>query len=159
MKISCKVNNHTYETEKLYFENGVILGSILEEKIFPFLTCFTACLGNNLSDGELIKALYHTSKDIFNREDLKEISDLVLNREHLQIDGKILDNLEWEKHWQSVGFIEYQIVVVKFIGENLGNFTRLSALLPTEWTEKLKFLLNEKFSTAFTNLKNRFENL
>ena len=159
MKISCNVNGHTYETEKLYFEDGVILGSILEEKIFPFLTCFMACLGNNLSDGELIKALYCATKEIFNREDLKDIAKLVLNREHLRIDGKVLDSVEWEKHWQSVGFVEYQVVVIKFIGENLGNFTMLSSLFPTEWTEKLKHLADEKFTTAFVNLKNRFDNL
>lgn len=159
MKISCKVNNHTYETEKLYFEQGVILGTILEEKIFPFLTCFMACLGNNLSDGELIKSLYLTSKEIFNREDLQEIFKLVLNREHLQIDGKSLDLVDWEKHWQNVGFIDYQIVAVKFIEANLGNFTRLSSLFPTAWTRKLKSLTDGKLLTAFSNFKNRFDNL
>lgn len=150
--IECTVNGHRYETAPLYFEDFTTLGFLTEEKVYPFLTCLTACIANNLSDAELLKALYASCKDIFNREDLKFISNLVLNREHLRVDGNKLDNLEWEKHWQQVGFMDYRVVVFHFMRQNLGNFSSLSALLPDEWTDKIQAQLEKKLSTLFTNL-------
>lgn len=152
MSIECYINGHKYETEPLYFEDFTTLGFMTEEKIYPFLTCLTACIANNLSDSELLKALYTSCKDIFNREDLKFISNLVMNKEHLRIDEKKLDNLDWEKHWQSVGFMDYRIVVFNFMRQNLGNFSSLSALLPTEWTKNIKTQLEKKLSMLFLNL-------
>ena len=143
--IECKINGHTYATAPLYFEDFTTLGFIAEEKIIPLLTCLLACVANNLTDAELLKALYNSCKDVFNHEDLKYISNLVLNKEHLLINGKKPDCAEWEKHWQSVGFIDYKIVVIKFIKANLGNFTSLSALLPV-WAKKIENGLKEKLS-------------
>ena len=150
--LECTVNGHRYATEALYFEDFTTLGFLTEEKVYPFLTCLTACIANNLNDAELLKALYSSCKDIFNREDLKFVSNLVLNREHLTIDGKRLDNLEFEKHWQQVGFMDYRVVVFHFMRQNLGNFSSLSALLPTGWTNKIQEQLEKKLSTLFTNL-------
>ena len=150
--IECTVNGHKYATAPLYFEDFTTLGFITEEKVYPFLTCLTACIANNLSDSELLKALYTSCKDIFNRDDLKFISNLVLNREHMTIDGKKPDQLQWEKHWQTVGFIDYRVVVFNFMRQNLGNFSSLSALLPDEWTKEIKNQLEKKLSTLFTNL-------
>ena len=150
--LKCNVGGHEYATLPLYFEDFTTLGFITEEKIYPFLTCLTACLANNLTDSELLKALYQACKDIFNREDLKFISNLVLNKEHLTIDGKKPDFADWEKHWQKVGFMDYRLVVLNFIKDNLGNFSSLSALFPTEWTENIISRLEEKCSTLFTNL-------
>lgn len=150
--IKCTVNGHEYKTEPLYFEDFTTLGFITEEKVYPFLTCLTACIANDLSDAELLKALYTSCKDIFNREDLKFISNLVLNKEHMLIDGKKPDNLEWEQHWQKVGFTDYRVVVFHFIRQNLGNFSSLSALLPNEWTKKIQAQLEKKLSTLFINL-------
>ena len=146
MTIECKVKGHTYTTSPLYFEEFTTLGFIVEEKLFPFFACLSACLANNLTDSELLTALYKACKDIFNREDLKYISNLALNREHLLIDGKKLDQAEWEKHWQKVGFIEYRIVVMKFIQENIGNFTSLSALIPAEWADRIMSRVKERLS-------------
>lgn len=150
--IKCTVGGHEYATIPLYFEDFTTLGFMTEEKVYPFLTCLTACIANNLSDAELLKALYTSCKDIFNREDLKFLSELVLNREHLTIDGKKPDNALWEKHWQSVGFMDYRVVVFHFMRQNLGNFSSLSALLPAGWTEKITDQLEKKLSTLFTNL-------
>lgn len=152
MSIECTVNGHKYETEPLYYEDFTTLGFITEEKAYPFLTCLTACIANDLSDSELLKALYTSCKDIFNREDLKFISDLVLNKEHLRINGKKPDAVEWEKHWQKVGFVDYRVVVFQFMRQNLGNFSSLSAILPTGWADTIRKQLEKKLSILFTNL-------
>ncbi len=157
MKIECEIGGHRYATEQLYYEDFTTIGFMLSEKIAPFITCLLACLGNNLSDNELLKALYSSSKEVFNRDDMKFISELVLNREHLTIDGKKLDKLGWEKHWQSGGFIDYQAVVYKFIEGNLGNFTQLSALMPAHMADKLQERLGNKFSLLSDVLKNLFQ--
>ena len=150
--IECDVNGHKYQTQQLYFEKFTQLGYITEEKIYPFLVCLTACMNANLTDAELLNSLYKSCKDIFNKEDLHFISELVLNREHLMIDGKRPDKAEWEKHWQSVGFTDYRVVVVKFIKANLGNFTSLSALFPKEWATKTMLLISERLSKLLTSL-------
>lgn len=155
--IECTVNGHKYATAPLYFEDFTSLGFITEEKAYPFITCLTACIANNLSDAELLKALYTSCKDIFNREDLKYISNLVLNREHMTIDGKKPDAAQWEKHWQKVGFVDYRVVVFHFIRQNLGNFSSLSALLPDGWTQKIQKQLEKKLSKLFTNLNAQIE--
>ncbi len=146
MTIECKINGHTYTTRPLYFEEFTTLGFISEEKLYPLLICLMACIKDNFEDKELFFALYKASKDIFNREDLKYISNLVLNREHLMVDGKKLDKAGWEKHWQEVGFVEYRIVVIKFIEANLGNFTSLSTLFPQGWTTTIKNYIRKIFS-------------
>lgn len=156
--IECTVNGHKYATAPLYFEDFTTLGFITEEKVYPFLTCLTACIANNLSDAELLKALYTSCKDIFNREDLKFLSNLVLNREHMTIDGKKPDQLQWEKHWQSVGFADYRVVVFHFMRQNLGNFSSLSALLPDGWTKKIEKQLEKKLTKLFTNLNEQIKN-
>lgn len=153
MTIECKVNGHTYTTSPLYFEEFTKLGYISEEKIYPLFICFLACIRDNFRDIEMFHALYKASKDIFNREDLKYISNLVLNREHLLIDGKKLDQADWEKHWQKVGFVEYRIVIIKFIEANLGNFTSLSALIPEEWTTAIRNYVERTYSTLFAGQK------
>jgi len=150
--IKCTVSGHEYMTEPLYFDDFTKLGYISEEKIYPFLTCCFACIANDLADGELLKALYTSCKDIFNREDLKFISELALNREHLRVDGKQLDNAEWEKHWQDVGFADYRVVCFNFIKANLGNFSSLSALLPEGAIDKIKTQVEKKLLTLFINL-------
>ena len=155
--IECTVNGHKYATAPLYFEDFTSLGFITEEKAYPFITCLTACIANNLSDAELLKALYASCKDIFNREDLKYISNLVLNREHMTIDGKKPDAAQWERHWQKVGFVDYRVVVFHFIRQNLGNFSSLSALLPDGWTQKVQKQLEKKLSKLFTNLNAQIE--
>ena len=155
--IECTVNGHKYATSPLYFEDFTTLGFMTEEKVYPFLTCLTACIANNLSDGELLKALYTSCKDIFNRDDLKFISNLVLNREHMTIDGKKPDELQWEKHWQTVGFMDYRVVVLNFMRQNLGNFSSLSALLPDGWTKEVKKQLEKKLSALFINLSAQME--
>ncbi len=152
MTLECIVGGHKYETEPLYFEEFTTLGFIAEEKVYPFLTCLLACVANDLSDSELLKALYNSCKDVFNREELKFISNLALNREHLRIDGKKLDSLEWEIHWQEVGFVDYRVVCFNFIRMNLGNFTSLSALFPTEWTQALISRVESKLLMLFTSL-------
>lgn len=156
--IRCEVGGHEYTTEPLYYNDFTKLGYISEEKIYPFLTCCFACIANNLADGELLKALYTSCKDIFNREDLKVLSELALNREHLRIDGKQLDNAEWEKHWQTVGFADYRVVCFKFIKANLGNFTNLSALLPEGALDKLKSQIEVKLLTLLSNLNGVMQN-
>lgn len=156
MTIECTVGAHKYATEPLYFDDFTTLGFITEEKVYPFLTCLAACVANDLSDSELLKALYTSCKDVFNREDLKFISNLALNREHLTIDGKKPDALEWEKHWQKVGFADYRVVCFCFIKENLGNFSNLSVLFGR--TQVLKDLIETKLSTVLKNLKNQLAN-
>lgn len=156
--IKCKVGGHEYITEPLYYDDFTKLGFITEEKAYPFLTCLVACVANNLSDGDLLKALYSSCKDIFNREDLKFLSELALNREHLRVDGKQLDNAEWEKHWQSVGFADYRVVTFNFIKANLGNFSSLSALLPEGTTEKLKSQIEAKLLTLLAGLSSQLSN-
>lgn len=155
--IECTVNGHKYETSPLYFEDFTTLGFMTEEKVYPFLTCLTACIANNLSDAELLKALYVSCKDIFNREDLKFISNFVLNREHMTIDGKKPDQAAWEKHWQEVGFMDYRVVVFHFMRQNLGNFSSLSALLQDGWTDKMKQQIEKKLSILFTNLSEQIQ--
>lgn len=150
--IECTVNGHKYQTAKLLFEDFVNLGAMLEEKVFPFFTCFMACIANDLSDAELLKALYISCKDVFNREDMKFISKLVLNRETLIIDGKKPDEAEFNLHWQKVGYSDYRVVILNFIRGNLGNFTSLSQLLPDGATEKIKAQIEKKLLTLFTNL-------
>ena len=142
--IKCTVGGHEYATAPLYFEDFTKLGFMLEEKIFPFLTCLLVCLGGEMQDSDYTKALYSAGKDVFNRADLELMANLVLNREHLLIDGKKLDNAEWQKHWQTVGYVDYRIVVMQFIKANLGNFSSLSALIPKEWT-----LVGEKIKKKF----------
>ena len=53
--IECTVNGHKYTTAPLYFEDFTTLGFMTEEKVYPFLTCLTACIANNLSDAELLR--------------------------------------------------------------------------------------------------------
>ena len=153
--IECTVNGHKYATSPLYFEDFTTLGFMTEEKVYPFLTCLTACMANNLSDSELLKALYTSCKDIFNRDDLKFISNLVLNREHMTIDGKKPDQVQWEKHWQSVGFMDYRVVVLNFMRQNLGNFSSLSALLPDGRATQIKSLIENRLLTLLANLSTR----
>lgn len=150
--ITCNVGGHEYTTEKLYFRDFTELGFITEEKVYPFLTCVFACIANDLADGELLKALYTSCKDIFNRDDLKKLSELALNKEHLRVDGKQLDNAEWEKHWQDVGFADYRVVCFNFIRENLGNFSSLSALLPGGAMEKMKSQIEKKLLTLLVGV-------
>ena len=150
--IECTVNGHKYQTAKLLTEDFLNLGAMLEEKVFPFFTCFMACIANDLSDAELLKALYMSCKDVFNREDMTFISKLVLNKDALLIDGKKLDEAEFNLHWQKVGYCDYRVVIIHFIKGNLGNFTSLSQLLPDGATEKIKSQIEKKLLTLFTNL-------
>ena len=150
--IECTVNGHKYQTAKLLTEDFLNLGAMLEEKVFPFFTCVMACIANDLSDAELLKALYISCKDVFNREDMKFISKLVLNKDALLIDGKKLDEAEFNLHWQKVGYCDYRVVIIHFIKGNLGNFTSLSQLLPDGATEKIKSQIEKKLLTLFTNL-------
>ena len=150
--LECNVNGHKYQTAKLLFEDFTNLGAMLEEKIFPFFTCFGACIANDLSDAELLKALYMSCKDVFNKDDMKFISKLVLNKDTLTIDGKKLDEAEFNLHWQKVGYCDYRVVVFHFIKGNLGNFTSLSQLLPNGATDKIKSQVEKKLLTLFTNL-------
>ena len=150
--IECTVNGHKYQTAKLLTEDFLNLGAMLEEKVFPFFTCFMACIANDLSDAELLKALYMSCKDVLNREDMKFISKLVLNKDALLIDGKKLDEAEFNLHWQKVGYCDYRVVIIHFIKGNLGNFTSLSQLLPDGATEKIKSQIEKKLLTLFTNL-------
>ena len=150
--IECTVNGHKYQTAKLLTEDFLNLGAMLEEKVFPSFTCFMACIANDLSDAELLKALYMSCKDVFNREDMKFISKLVLNKDALLIDGKKLDEAEFNLHWQKVGYCDYRVVIIHFIKGNLGNFTSLSQLLPDGATEKIKSQIEKKLLTLFTNL-------
>lgn len=150
--IECTVNGHKYQTAKLLTEDFLNLGAMLEEKVFPFFTCFMACIVKDLSDAELLKALYMSCKDVFNREDMKFISKLVLNKDALLIDGKKLDEAEFNLHWQKVGYCDYRVVIIHFIKGNLGNFTSLSQLLPDGATEKIKSQIEKKLLTLFTNL-------
>lgn len=150
--IEVTLNGHKYQTAKLLFEDFTNLGAMLEEKVFPFFTCFMACIANNLSDAELLKALYTSCKDVFNRDDMKFISKLVLNKDTLTIDGKKLDEVEFNKHWQEVGYADYRVVIINFIKGNLGNFTSLLQLLPDGATEKIKSSIEAKLLTLFTNL-------
>ena len=150
--IECTVNGHKYQTAKLLTEDFLNLGAMLEEKVFPFFTCFMACIANDLSDAELLKALYMSCKDVFNREDMKFISKLVLNKDALLIDGKKLDEAEFNLHWQKVGYCDDRVVIIHFIKGNLGNFTSLSQLLPDGATEKIKSQIEKKLLTLFTNL-------
>ena len=154
--IECTVNGHKYQTAKLLTEDFLNLGAMLEEKVFPFFTCFMACIANDLSDAELLKALYMSCKDVFNREDMKFISKLVLNKDALLIDGKKLDEAEFNLHWQKVGYCDYRVVIIHFIKGNLGNFTSLSQLLPDGATEKIKSQIEKKLLTLFTNLNAQF---
>lgn len=156
--ITCNVGGHEYTTEPLYFSDFTKLGFITEEKVYPFLTCAFACIANNLADGELLKALYTSCKDIFNREDLKTLSELALNREHLRVDGKQLDNAEWEQHWQKVGFCDYRVVCFNFIKDNLGNFSSLSALLPEGAYEKMKSQIEAKLLTLLSGVSELLQN-
>lgn len=156
--ITCNVGGHEYSTEKLYYNDFTKLGFITEEKVYPFLTCAFACIANDLADGELLKALYTSCKDIFNREDLKYLSELALNREHLRVDGKQLDNAEWEKHWQEVGFSDYRVVCFNFIRENLGNFSSLSALLPNGALDKMKSQVEAKLLTLLLGVNELLNN-
>lgn len=150
--IEVTLNGHKYQTAKLLFEDFTNLGAMLEEKVFPFFTCFMACIANNLSDAELLKALYTSCKDVFNRDDMKFISKLVLNKDTLTIDGKKLDEAEFNLHWQKVGYADYRVVIINFIKGNLGNFTSLLQLLPDGATEKIKSSIEAKLLTLFTNL-------
>lgn len=143
--IECKINGHTYQTEKLYLENFKKLGIIYEEKIMPFIITALYCSKNETLDKDLVQAIYNAGKDVFNREDVEFLMDLVINKEHLLIDGKKPDQAEWEKHWQDVGYMDYRLVSIMFAKENLGNFTMLSALIPTEWTSFLKGILDRIF--------------
>ena len=156
--ITCKVGGHEYSTEKLYFSDFTKLGFITEEKVYPFLTCAFACIANNLADGELLKALYASCKDIFNRDDLRMLSELALNKEHLRVDGKQLDNADWEKHWQDVGFADYRVVCFNFIKDNLGNFSSLSALLPEGAIDKIKSQVEKKLLTLLSNASELMQN-
>ena len=150
--IEVTLNGHKYQTAKLLFEDFTNLGAMLEEKVFPFFTCFMACIANNLSDAELLKALYTSCKDVFNRDDMKFISKLVLNKDTLTIDGKKLDEAEFNLHWQKVGYADYRVGIINFIKGNLGNFTSLLQLLPDGATEKIKSSIEAKLLTLFTNL-------
>ena len=83
---------------------------------------------------------------------MKFISKLVLNKDALLIDGKKLDEAEFNLHWQKVGYCDYRVVIIHFIKGNLGNFTSLSQLLPDGATEKIKSQIEKKLLTLFTNL-------
>lgn len=150
--IECKVGEHKYQTAKLLFEDFTNLGATLEEKVFPFFTCLMACIANDLSDAELLKALYTSCKDIFNKDDMKFISNLVLNKDAFMVDGKKLDEAEFNLHWQKVGYSDYRVVIFHFIRGNLGNFTSLLQLFPTDATTKIKSQIEKKLLTLFTNL-------
>ena len=150
--LECNVNGHKYQTAKLLFEDFTNLGAMLEEKVFPFFTCLTACIANDLSDAELLKALYTSCKDVFNKDDMKFISKLVLNKDTLTVEEKKLDEAEFNLHWQKVGYCDYRVVVFHFIKGNLGNFTSLSQLLPNGATDKIKSQVEKKLLTLFTNL-------
>ena len=91
-------------------------------------------------------------QDVFNKEDMKFISKLVLNKDTLMVDGKKLDEAEFNLHWQKVGYADYRVVIVHFIKGNLGNFTSLSQLLPNGATDKVKSQIEKKLLTLFTNL-------
>ena len=155
--IECTVGGHKYETANLLFEDFTNLGAMLEEKVFPFFTCFMACIANDLSDAELLKALYTSCKDIFNREDMKFISNLVLNKDAFKVDGKKLDQAEFNLHWQKVGYADYRVVVLNFVRGNLGNFTSLLDLFPTGATDKIKNQIEKKLLTLFTNLSGQLQ--
>lgn len=147
--IECNVNGHTYRTEKLYLKDFKKLGVILEEKIFPLFLTFIGVDKYGVGDKDLLLALYTASKDAFSRDDAEYMIDLVMNKEHLTIDGKKPDTAEWERHWQNVGYIEYRMVAIEFIKVNMGNFTLLSASMPQEWTMHLKNILNGIFLNSF----------
>ena len=155
--ITCNVGGHEYSTEQLYFKDFTDLGYITEEKAYPFFSCLIACVANNLEDGELLKALYTSCKDMFNREDLKKLSELVLNREHFRVDGKLLDNAEWEKHWRSVGFCDFRVVTFNFMRANLGNFTNLSKLFPTGAMDHLKAQIEIRLLTLLAGLSSQLD--
>ena len=83
---------------------------------------------------------------------MKFISKLVLNKDTLTVDGKKLDEAEFNLHWQKVGYADYRVVIINFIKGNLGNFTSLLQLLPDGATEKIKNSIEAKLLTLFTNL-------
>lgn len=150
--IEVKIGNNKYSTARLLFEDLLNLGTTVEEKIFPFFTCFGVCIANGVSDDEILKALYTSCKDVFKKEDLKFISDLVLNKDALLVNGKKLDEVEFNKHWQAVGYVEYRVLTTKLIKENLGNFTSLQQLLPTDAVEEFKRKAESKLLMMLTKL-------
>ena len=149
--IECDVNGHHYATEKLYFADLKKLGAIVEEKLYPTLAAI--CLIKNGDDlgGKLTEQIYKALKDSLNREDNEYITELVLNKEHLCIDGKKLDNAEWEKHWQAVSYSDYRLVSLKFMEQNLGNFMGMLTLVPQEWADKIGMNTKEN-SLSFSSL-------
>lgn len=152
MDIKCSVNGHTYETQKLYLEDFKKLGIIYEEKLMPFIVTIMYCHNQDCLDKDIIYTLYKSSQDVFNREDVEFLLDLVMNKEHMLIDGKKPDCAEWERHWQSVGYIDYRTVAIAFTKENLGNFSGLLALIPDEWATPLKKLLDGNLSSFLQSL-------
>lgn len=153
--IKCKVGDNTYETNKLLVEDFLNLGATLEEKVFPFFTCFTACIVDGVPDSELLKCLYTSCKDVFKKEDSLAISKLVMNRDTLKINGKKVDEAEFNKHWLNVGYTDYRVVSFYFIKGNLGNFTSLLQLMPDGATKKIKSQVEKKLSILLTGLSER----
>lgn len=143
--IECTVNGHKYKTEKLYLEDFKKLGIIYEEKLVPLMLTLACCKKYDYTDKDLLLAIYKAGKDAFNRDDTEFILDLVMNKEHLTIDGKVPDTAAWEKHWQNEGYLVYRMVAHEFIKENLGNFTVLSAHLPQEWANQVENILKGIF--------------
>ena len=154
--IECDVNGHHYATEKLYFADMKKLGAIFEENVYPALAAFFLIKEGEDYNMRLAEQIYPAIKELFNREDNEYITELVLNKEHLCIDGKKLDNAEWEKHWQTVGYNDYRMVSLKFMEENLGNFMEMLTLILPEWAEKICMNTNENSLSLSNLLKNLF---
>ena len=146
--IECNVNGHKYKTEKLYLEDFKKLGIIYEEKLVPLLLTLSCCKKYEYTDKDLLLAVYDASKDAFSRDDVEFVLNLVMNKEHLTIDDKKPDTAEWERHWQSEGYLVYRMVAHEFIKENLGNFSILSAHLPQEWATNLINILSGIFLSS-----------
>jgi hypothetical protein len=155
--IECDLNGHHYATEKLYFADMKKLGAIIEEKLYPVLALLTLVKDGKDLNGKLTEQIYSAAKETMNRDDNEYVTELVLNKEHLCIDGKKLDNAEWEKHWQSVGYSDYRLVSLKFMEENLGNFTEMLTLILPEWADKICTSTNENFLSLSNLLKNLFQ--
>ena len=155
--IECDLNGHHYATEKLYFADMKKLGAIFEEKLYPTLAVLYFVRGGQDFNGKLTEQIYSALRETFNRDDSEYVTELCMNKEHLCIDGKRLDNAEWEKHWQAVGYNDYRLVSFKFMEENLGNFTEtLTHILP-EWADKICTSTNENSLSLSNLLKSLFQ--
>ena len=154
--IECDLNGHHYVTEKLYFADMKKLGAIFEENVYPILAAMFLIKKGEDYNSKLVEQIYPALRELFNREDSEYITELALNKEHLCIDGKRLDNAEWEKHWQTVGYNDYRMVSLKFMEENLGNFTEMLTLILPEWAEKTCMSTNGNSLSLSNLLKNLF---